>query len=328
MERLLKFRDSLDSGASDPPLSFPDYPESEELHAKNSLGQTSLHVAVLRGDASKFEALLSRGASASKPDAFGMTALHYCACRSHREVEMIKKLVEAGAALNERDLNFRTPFSLFCINPSLSVLQYLSSRSPSLSAKDADHWTPLHYACSTEFPLDGLEMLTQNGAALNVDKRGRTPLHLACIRGILPIAKYLIESAGAQVDTKDAEGWTPLAIAVANEHEILARWLVASGGASVERAVTARGWTILHIAASIGKLSMVKLALKVFNVPVNATDHNGRTALHYAIARDMEDLEKELVEAGADMDIQDARGVSPLQLKNSSSSWLSSCTIL
>jgi len=313
VERLTASRQYVDSGEPREHLDLGEYPVDSDVNGKNDRGQTGLHVAVLNGDVSKVVSLLKSGASASKTDALGLTPLHYCACHSHRDEKMIKLLVESGAALNERDQNSRTPFALFCVNPSPSVFKYLLSRNPSLLVKDNENWTPLHFACAGGIGVGMLESLVQNRAPLAVDKRGRTPLHLACSRGHEEIVKYLVQTAGAQVNVKDVAGWTPLSMSVANSHVHIASWLIEVAKADILVA-NVRGWTILHVAASLGNSGMVRLALQQ-NVPVNAVDVSGRSALHYTMAQDFDDISNLLIRHGADADLKDARGWTPAQLK-------------
>ena len=52
------------------------------------------------------------------------------------------------------------------------------------------------------------------------DASGRTPLHMAAIRGNQVMAEMLLTN-GAQVNAEDADGWTPL------------RWATASGSHEV-----------------------------------------------------------------------------------------------
>jgi ankyrin repeat protein len=68
--------------------------------------------------------------------------------------------------------------------------------------------------------------------------------------------------------------------------------------------------TPLQIAAYFSKIDEVRRLLTE-NVPVNATNAFGRTALHYAVGNDDLRVEEELVRAGACWNIKDVCGVSP-----------------
>lgn len=68
--------------------------------------------------------------------------------------------------------------------------------------------------------------------------------------------------------------------------------------------------TPLQIAAYFSEIAEVRRLLTE-NVPVNATNEFGRTALHYAVGNMDLGVEEELVLAGACWNIKDVYGVSP-----------------
>jgi len=64
--------------------------------------------------------------------------------------------------------------------------------------------------------------------ASNVDKFGKTSLHLASSRGEAEIVSLLLEN-GAEVNVKNKFGWTPLQLAASGGHLEVVRLLLNSG---------------------------------------------------------------------------------------------------
>jgi ankyrin repeat protein len=327
LEELMYSRGRFDSGRPVREIDLAPVPSGTSVDSKNEYGQTALHCAALRGDMDEVCALLKMRASVTKVDKNNMTPLHYCATHTHQRFDIVEKLLDAGASLNERDSFGRSAFSLFCINPSPEVAKFLLKRRPSLNSKDKDNWTPLHFACAGGSDLPTLETLLQSCDALSADKVGRTPLHLACSHGHLTIAQYLIQKADAKVNTKDSKGWAPLATAVANNHPDLVTWLIEHGNADIHT-TNERGWTCLHLAAAVGGKESAQLLIDA-KIDLDAVDHDGRTALHNAIVMQSNDVVKLLIASGASTDIKDSRGWTASQLLPKT--WwqtISSCQIM
>ena len=74
-----------------------------------------------------------------------------------------------------------------------------------------------------------------------------------------------------------------------------------------------RGQLPLHRAAAVGNVPIVKLLLENKS-PMNATDVDGSTALHHAIAEGHCDAALVLLKAGADTDKKDNQGALAIDL--------------
>ena len=95
------------------------------------------------------------------------------------------------------------------------------------NAKGLNDWTALHIASSEGFK-DACEILLFQGEGTDIDARTsmkRTPLHLACLHGHLPIVKVLIRE-GADINTVDIENNTSLHYACINGHISIVKWLL------------------------------------------------------------------------------------------------------
>jgi len=121
-----------------------------------------------------------------------------------------------------------------------------------------------------------LHALQAHGARLDDrDRLGRTPLHLAALRGRRDLVGYLIER-GARADVRDTRGVTPL-----------------------------------HLAAESGAPRVV-MRLLTAGVPIDGRDRQGRTPLHWAGRENQREIGLLLVSLGADVEAHGRNGRSPL----------------
>lgn len=71
---------------------------------------------------------------------------------------------------------------------------------------------------------------------------------------------------------------------------------------------------LLHEAAARGDVSRVRSVLRMYNVAINAVDADGRTALMLAVLHGQEAVVRELLGRGADPNIADTTGRTPLEV--------------
>ena len=166
--------------------------------------------------------------------------------------------------------------------PTVTLLLNLLS-SPTLSTRshafdpdpaDSSGWTPLHIAASLPHSTGEAILtlfLSKSASPTSTTTTGLTPLHLACSKDNLSIARLLL-SAGASTRVKDKRGQLPL-----------------------------------HRAAAIGSVPLVKLLLDNKS-PVNTSDVDGMTALHQAVSEGHGDVAVELLRRGAEPDKRDGEG--------------------
>lgn len=141
--------------------------------------------------------LLTAGADIHATDAQGLAALHCAAlygfgCRDRaRLLALLDTLLLAGAEPDAAGAGAVTP-----------VLLLLGARAEPGSS------------CDEGVVLAALEQLIDEGVGLDAqDPRGFGPLHLACLHGLLQVARRLLR-AGADPDLRDALNRSPREIAV------------------------------------------------------------------------------------------------------------------
>lgn len=146
------------------------------------------------------------------------------------------------------------------------------------------------------------------------DTQGRTALLAATAHNHIESAKLLIE-AGADVNAQDSKLDSPLLLAGASGHiEILKLTLQASPNFKVYNRF---GGTALIPACERGHVEVVKELLKT-QIDIDHVNNLGWTAILEAIVLSdggpkHQEIVRLLVSAGADVNLSDRQGVTPLQ---------------
>lgn len=143
-----------------------------------------------------------------------------------------------------------------------------------------------------------------------VDSTGRSPLSWAAQRGEAEVVRVLLEH-GADPNNNDITKMTPLHYAAqAKTPKCLP--LLIRYGATITRQT--RGWTALHYASCFhGTLAYVKPLLD-HGADVDERTYVGKTALSFAILRNHLKGAAFLIGIGADLNVLDNDGQSPLGL--------------
>jgi ankyrin repeat protein len=131
--------------------------------------------------------LLARGADPNAKNRRGTTALSEAVRRGR--IEIGKSLIEHGAYVNKRNLDGSTPLMIAGLfgGREEEVIRFLLNRGAAIDAVDRDGFTALsraiqgrHYARAT--------FLIERGASVHIkDRAGKTPLdHLKGVKGTEP----------------------------------------------------------------------------------------------------------------------------------------------
>ncbi|MBC7609798.1 MAG: ankyrin repeat domain-containing protein [Polaromonas sp.] len=187
------------------------------------------------------------------------------------------------------------------------------------SAAEVAAYTGLH-AAAQKGDIAKIDRLAAAMADLNArDSNGRTPLHVAAFAGqrdaIKALAKY-----GADLNLLDKDRYDVVTIAaVANDEETL-RVLLAQGASA--KLITSRyDGTALIAAAHLGHEGVVKQLIAA-GAPLNHVNNLHWTAAIEAVVlgdggpRHQETL-RALINAGANLQLADRQGNTPLQLAKS-----------
>jgi len=173
------------------------------------------------------------------------------------------------------------------------------------------------FAAAAKGDAGAVAKLASSGASVNAkDDRGRTPLHVAAFMKQRDAMKALVD-AGADANALDADRYDMVTIAaVADDPATLEAALKLGNRAGN---VTSRyDGTALIAAAHLGHVEVVRILIKA-GAPLDHVNNLGWTALIESIVlgdggvRHTATLDA-LVEAGANVNIGDRQGMSPLHL--------------
>jgi len=172
--------------------------------------------------------------------------------------------------------------------------------------------------------IDSVNFLLKHGADVNHSLLdGRTALFLACYLGDVEIAAALV-TTGALMVPEEGERMrlSPWWVATAEARPEIIDVLVNTGYPFNVR-VGGDGESLLHVAAQVGNAEIVS-ALISKGADVNARDDDDKTALHWAVANDMEAVVDVLLQNGASTTALSSIGYSPLH----KAAWNGSLTMM
>jgi ankyrin repeat protein len=254
--------------------------------------KVDLASAVQRQDKAAIRTLMAKAKSAgvntAQPD--GTTALHWAAY--HDDLELVSRLLAAGANVLAANQYGVTPLSLACVNGNAAMIQKFLDAGADANATLPGGETMLMTAARTG-KADAVRLLLTRGAGVNAGepRRGQTALMWAAAEGNVEVIETLIE-AGADFKTPLASGFTPLLFAVRNGLIPAVKALL-KAGADVNEPVKVNP----------------NLRLPEGERPLRA----GSTPLHAAVANAHYELASVLLDAGADPN-SDLMGFAPLHM--------------
>ncbi|CAB0042895.1 unnamed protein product [Trichogramma brassicae] len=270
-----------------------------QVDAQDNEGQTPLHKAIFNGNINLVEILMRRGANPNLADDNGYTPLHILCLREYDAVDLAKRFFEIGKEFNKpvkvdaQDNEGWTPLHEAIFNGNINLVEILLRRGASPNLADNDKLTPLHAICERKNSDDGLakrffEINDELNQLVEVDAKneeGSTPLHLALSHGCKKLNELLLKRH-ADPNLTNAEGRTPLHVICQREDD---------------------------------DVDLVKMLFEMgdkFNKPiqVDARDKSGCTALHLALNRGHQQIAEWLLRRGADLNLANAKGSTPLHL--------------
>ncbi|KAG5294742.1 ankyrin repeat protein [Histoplasma ohiense] len=188
-----------------------------------------------------------------------------------------------------------------------SVVESLLNANPKLAfLKDPDDRLPIHWAVAyNRFPIVELLVEMPKFDPDEVDASGWTPLMIAASLKDSegdPIIELLLRK-DADINMQSVNGQNALHFATSKVNVSTVRLLLAHNCSA--RLKDNRGQLALHRAAAVGSVPIINMLLQEGKSPLNATDVDGSTALHHAIAEGNGEAALVLLRAGAEVDKRD-----------------------
>lgn len=142
-------------------------------------------------------------------------------------------------------------------------------------------------------------------------KRGKSSLFYAAEVGNKRIIEMLLQREEIEVNLQDVFGRSPLFFAAETGHRSAVELFLQREDILVNLQDD-EGGTSLHEAAYAGNIAVVELLLQRDDVYVNLQDKKGRSPLRFAAMNGQAAVVKMLLERGADPNLQDEDGGTPL----------------
>ena len=280
------------------------------------------------------ELAINDSVTITSPSFRGYTPLHFAV--KSKSIEIVKVLLKNGANLTIKNARGQTPLHL-CMDMIMK-----NRKKPKEDFKKIGRFLLIH-GSNYANPIDNMGLshfhiavfLNDTGTIQNFIQQGieinnsinckspywsgYTSLHIACKYSLNPVAHLLLQN-GANLNLKDAIGLTPLHYAIKKGNEGLVLLLFSSLNKNYVNPFDCVGISLLH---AFCKFDYSKHDLENFlsnNVDVNLSVMSssplwaGYTPLHVAVNEKRMRIVRILIKYGADVNIEDANKISPLQL--------------
>ncbi|CAG8222257.1 unnamed protein product [Penicillium nalgiovense] len=277
----------------------------------NQLGITPLHCAVYRGNEEMVELLLNSNANINATCKDGKTVLHMAAEQGHRK--LIRFLLHRRVKSRKANQQGETALQLAIgtTHEEATVPLLIKTRFDMDVQNTVTGNTALHRAVDLRRPRI-IAFLLEKGANMNVLNRdGMTPLQLACKTDNCEAVSLFLER-GAQLEIRSSHGTTALHISALQGNWVVFDLLMI-GGADID-AWDSEGDSLLHMQAREPSTTSIAAYLLAQGADIEAYNSQGYTPLQCAAMSGNKPKFLFLVEQGARLDVQTAKGETLLHI--------------
>ncbi|XP_035826192.1 ankyrin-3 [Aplysia californica] len=238
-----------------------------DVNKSDAEGCTPLYQALLGGDVELCQYLLRRGASVTALTSAGSSILH-AAVYSGR-LDVLKLCLDAGCAVNV--VNKSGQHALLAAVSSrcdIQILrQLLSAGSEVNVAQSHDLHTALHQAVCQHYEAAAKLFIDHGSDLAAMTKEKKTPLYLACARGLTDTVTYMLSKDGCPLSSE-----FPSALPI-------------------------------HAASTHGRSGCIQV-LAQYGCDLNQMNEKGETPIMAALAEDSFTSARALLQWGCDLDYQ------------------------
>ncbi|HWF08562.1 MAG TPA: ankyrin repeat domain-containing protein [Bryobacteraceae bacterium] len=249
--------------------------------------------AVKNGERSAAITLINQKINVNTPEADGTTAIAWATRQD--DLDLVDRLIRAGADVKADNRYGVTPLSLACINGNAAMIEKLLKAGADPNATGAEDETPLMTVARTG-SVPAAKVLLAHGAKADAREtwHGETALMWAAAQQHPEMVKALID-AGADV----------------NAVSTVVKWERQTTAEPREKWLPLGGFTPLMFAAREGCVECAKVLIDA-KADVNLADPDGITPMVNSIINGHYDVATLLLEKGADPNLSDKTGRAAL----------------
>ncbi|XP_065837783.1 espin-like [Oscarella lobularis] len=285
-------------------------------------GATPLHLAARENNVDAIRLLLK--SSRFNVNSRGLhreTAVHVAAVRG--SLESLELLVsfnprDMTGIVGDVDGRGFTPLALACVKNRQRIVAWIleSFGLVGFVMANENRTTAAHLAAAAG-NIESLRVLGEfrRQAVWYRDQAGCSPLYFAAQEGHMRCVEYLVEEAKADPLAQAKDGMTSIHAAAQGGHTRVAEYLIEKVGVGEVLRQTVDGATPAHFAAAKGHGETLTWLLRIGGcVAANMKDQHGCTPSHDAADAGFSNCLKVLVDAGADIFLEDKDGMCPYTL--------------
>lgn len=273
-------------------------------------GLTPLHYAAKRGGRHKFiKEFLDGGVNVNATDKLGLTPLHYLAMNTHSCPTSADILLEHSASLDIKTKKGLTPLH-FAAQWNAPMAMKLINSGANVNVLTNKALSALHFACTRGGNTELIEALIDAGANMDGDTDYLGGLLLmACGRGLVGVVKWLVNRGLDTTNVVNKRGKTPLHVAARAGHtEIIDILLAGKSSSSCNKGVchdNCNGDVDGSTAASKLLSATDWRGRSALRMAAASTMREESTSRVVVVAQ--------LLEHGADIMAMDSKGATPLE---------------
>jgi ankyrin repeat protein len=280
------------------------------VNQQNNIGETALVKAVYTGNLEIVQQLIQARADLNIQDEYGLTALMHAT--KNKKSEIATTLIKSDRCNVSLQSNVgETALMIAIFNRNIEIAQQLIQAGADLNLQNKNGSTALNFAAANGL-YDIVKLLLKKDVALNTQhKSGLTPLMDATCRGYHDIVKLLIDhGADVNIQNLKADDYSALMYAVKHNKNEIATILIKSDICNVSQQSNV-GETALMIAIFNRNIEIAQQLIQA-GADLNLQNKNGSTALNFAAANGLYDIVKLLLKKDVALNTQHKSGLTPL----------------